>query len=349
METKPLNILVVRFRQMGDAVLTTPLLNTLRNSFPDAHIDFVLNENIAPLFENHPSVDHVIPFSYEERYHIFKYIRKIWRTTHKTHYDVIIDLRSTINTMLFAMSSPSSAMRIGLRKSYTWLAFNHRLERCGNDTNMVDHNIKFAQPLAKHGDILNDNNLTLGITEEELSSFRSYMEEKGIDFSRKVMLVGVVAKIPSRAWPENRIVELLSRWIATYPDMQLVFNYAPGVEEESAKRIYAALGSPKNIFINISARSMRQLAAMAYNCTAYFGNEGGARHIVHAMGRPSLVICSPHAVKNKWLPTHTGVAAWGIAASDYGDTRGKGYAQIYDMITVDKVWKVLDEFIKVNA
>ena len=37
------NILVVRFRQMGDAVLTTVICNTLRQNFPEARIDYVLN------------------------------------------------------------------------------------------------------------------------------------------------------------------------------------------------------------------------------------------------------------------------------------------------------------------
>ena len=44
-----MKILVVRFRQMGDAILATPLLSTLRANYPDAQIDFVLNERIAPL------------------------------------------------------------------------------------------------------------------------------------------------------------------------------------------------------------------------------------------------------------------------------------------------------------
>ena len=46
-----MKILVIRFRQMGDAILATPLLSTLRANFPDAQIDFVLNERIAPLFK----------------------------------------------------------------------------------------------------------------------------------------------------------------------------------------------------------------------------------------------------------------------------------------------------------
>ena len=77
---------------------------------------------------------------------------------------------------------------------------------------------------------------------------------------------------------------------------------------------------------------MRQLAAMAANCTAYFGNEGGGRHIVHAMGRPSLVICSPTVSKTTWLPQDTDVQAVGIDDSDYS------------LISVDRVWTVLQQF-----
>ena len=57
-----MKILVVRFRQMGDAILATPLLSTLRANYPDAQIDFVLNERIAPLFEGHPAISRVITF-----------------------------------------------------------------------------------------------------------------------------------------------------------------------------------------------------------------------------------------------------------------------------------------------
>ena len=98
-----MKILVVRFRQMGDAILTTVVLNSLKKSFPDCSIDFVLNDKICPLFEGHPSINRLIPFTDEERHSFFKYIRKVWHVVHSTHYDVIIDMRSTMNTMLFAL------------------------------------------------------------------------------------------------------------------------------------------------------------------------------------------------------------------------------------------------------
>ncbi len=328
-----MKILVIRFRQMGDAILATPLLSTLKKNFPEAQIDFVLNERIAPLFDGHPAISRVITFSDDERHSFLTYIKKVWRIVHEDRYDVIIDMRSTINTMLFALFSLRSPWRIGIRKPYTWGVFNHRYEGCEDDESMIDHNLKLSLPLIsnqKRG--ITDRNLSLFITEKEKADFRAYMHQKGINFSRPVMLVGVTAKLEHKTWAEDRMTEVLRRMIETFPQWQLIFNYAPGREEENARRIYEQLNSPKSVFLNIAAKSPRELAAMAANCTAYFGNEGGGRHIVHAMGKPSLVICSPYASKTTWLPQDTDIVAWGIDATSY------------DLITVERVWKELEHF-----
>ena len=55
-------IIVLRFRRVGDAVISTVLCSSLKKTFPKARIDYVLNENIAPLFENHPDIDKIIRF-----------------------------------------------------------------------------------------------------------------------------------------------------------------------------------------------------------------------------------------------------------------------------------------------
>ena len=357
-----MRILVIRFRQMGDAILATPLLSTLKANFPDAQIDFVLNERIAPLFEGHPAINHIITFTDEERHSLLNYIRKVWRTVHQTRYDAVIDMRSTTNTMLFALCSLRSRWRIGIRKPYTWGIFNHRFEGCEDNESMISHNLRLAEPLRASMEgkgWKEDRNLSLSITDEEKQDFRHYMEQQGIDFRRPVLLVGVTAKLPSKTWPEDRMTEVLHRFISAFPQFQLIFNYAPGQEAENARRIFDRLSSyaatssqplsqpplqPFPVFLNIEAKSPRQLAAMAANCTAYFGNEGGARHIVHAMGCPSLVVCSPGASKTTWLPQDTSVLARGIAATDIADVSAMSREEQYALITVDRVWEELENF-----
>ena len=340
-----MNILVIRFRQMGDAILATPMLNSLRESFPDARIDFVLNERIAPLFRGHTAISNIITFTDEERHNARVYIKKVWRITHDVHYDVIIDMRSTMNTMLFALMSPRSKYRIGIKKPYTLMVFNHRFGGCEDNESMITHNMKLISPLVPRTSHLVPR-ISLTITDEEQHTFRQYMEKQGIDFSRPVMLVGVTAKLENKTWHEDRMTATLEHIIKNHPEMQLVFNYAPGREAENARRIYKRLGSPEQVFINIEAKSMRELAAMAANCTMYFGNEGGARHIVHAMGKPSFVICSPMASKTTWLPSDTDIPAVGISPEDISSVSGLSYKEQYDLITVKHVCSGLDSFLK---
>jgi heptosyltransferase-2 len=51
---------------LGDAVMTTPALQRLREALPDAHLTLLTHEKLADLWHRHPSVDAVITFSPSE-------------------------------------------------------------------------------------------------------------------------------------------------------------------------------------------------------------------------------------------------------------------------------------------
>ena len=111
-------VLVIRFRRIGDAVLSVVICSSLRKSFPEAEIRYVLNDHIAPLFENHPDIDKIITFSDEENNHFFEYLRKVRQLMKTERYDVIIDTRATIKTLWFSAFSLRTKYRIGTSKFY---------------------------------------------------------------------------------------------------------------------------------------------------------------------------------------------------------------------------------------
>lgn len=345
-----MKILVIRFRQMGDAILTTVVLNSLKKSFPGCSIDFVLNDKICPLFEGHPSIDRLIPFTEEERHNFFRYIKKVYHIVHSTHYDVIIDMRSTMNTMLFAQLSPSTRYRIGIKKGYTKLAFNCFVPRSRADQSMIDHNLDMLKPLEKEGKLALDDHFTLHITPAEQDAYDQYLKAQGIELNKPILLAGVTAKLDYKTWNEGRMTWTLQQFIQKYPDVQVIFNYAPGKEKENAYRIYEQLGKPKQVRIQVEAKSQRELVALANRVTMYFGNEGGGRHIVHACGKPSFVIVAPTTNKTTWLPQND-VPTDGIAVTDIG---GRSQEQLesldrqqkYDLITQEEVWKRWSRFIE---
>src|SRR5260370_36095333 len=60
---EPRRILVRGVNWLGDAVMSTPALQRLRERFPNAHIAMLTQENLAGLWEYPPSLNSVIPFS----------------------------------------------------------------------------------------------------------------------------------------------------------------------------------------------------------------------------------------------------------------------------------------------
>ena len=139
-------ILVIRFRQIGDAILSAALCSSLKRSFPDAEVHIVLNSGIAPLFSPHPDIDKVIPFTPAENKNLFKYSRKIYDVLSEEKYDVIVDLRSTTRTLLFSFLSLFTGhkpYRVGGKKWYSTLLQNSNVVSPAGGS-IIDRNQKYA-------------------------------------------------------------------------------------------------------------------------------------------------------------------------------------------------------------
>ena len=340
-------ILVVRFRRVGDAVLTTALCTSLRKSFPDAEIHYVLNAGIAPLYVDHPDVDQVISFSNRDNANIFRYILRVRQVMRQNRYDVIIDVRSTFRTLFFALFGFSTPYRIGTKKSYNHFLHNYRIDnRCDKTTDVIHHLLMLLKPLEAEGKIVYCPEFRLYVTEPEKQAFHKYMEHEGIDFSRPVILAAVAARLAHKVWNKENMKEVLRRIIEKY-NAQIIFNYA-GDEEDYAVSMHRELDMNPNIFTTIKANSLRELCALAVNCDFFFGNEGGPRHLSQALNIPSFAIFPPGIPKAMWLPAE-GDNYQGISPDDVTpreQQEGMDYQQRFNLIKVEQLWNKLDAMLQ---
>src|SRR3984893_8996531 len=56
-----MNILVLKPSGLGDVLMTTPLVGTLRAAYPDARIDYAVGEWARPAAASSPAMDEVLP------------------------------------------------------------------------------------------------------------------------------------------------------------------------------------------------------------------------------------------------------------------------------------------------
>ena len=343
------NILIIRFRRVGDSVLAMALCHSLKLSFPTAKIHYVLNDNIAPLYDGHPDIDHVIPFNNEEQ-HGLAYLKKVRHIMKETHYDVIIDMRSTVKTLPFALLSRHTPYIIGRKKWYTNFIHNYRLTTPVGADRVVS-NLHLMDPLSSETKLIKDEHFPLYITDQERTDYRQYLQKQGLNLNKPVMLCAVTTRIVGKSWPKEHMTEILRRILENY-DVQLVFNYAGEVEARVANEYYEALDHNPRIFLNIEAKGLRQLCALCASSQFFFGNEGGPRHISQAFDVPSFAIYPPGIDKHFWLPGNS-ERYQGISPDESvlpNEQKNMSYQERMALITVNDVWArlryMLDLYIK---
>lgn len=269
---------------------------------------------------------------------------------HETKYDVIIDTRSTVKTLAFALFSLRTPYRIGSIKKYNRLLHNFRMDnRRDAHLSMITQNLLFLKPLESIAKVQYVSDFKFYISDTEKMFFRAYMEKNGIDFSRPVILTTVTARIPWKIWDKDRMESVLRKIIDTY-DAQLIFNFSGAVESNFAMEIFKDMNHDPHIFTSIQANSLRELSALLANCNFFFGNEGGPRHVAQAMGIPACAIFPPGIPKAQWLPQE-GLHNQGISPEDFyteAYMKDMDYSARFNLLDTEKVWTKVDSFLSAH-
>ena len=344
-----MKILVVRFKQIGDSILASPICNSLKQTFPDAEIDYVLYEHVAPLFKNHKYIDNVITISEKEQKNWFKYLAKVWKVTRKK-YDIIIDIMSTPKSEMFTLFGIGAKYRIGRTKKGRGYTYTHKIDEPTDAKNKVDKFLRMLKPLEKEYKIVYDPNFTITITPEEKAYLREKMVKAGVDFSKPVFACAVTTRVPFKIYPIDCMVKVINTLLDDLKDIQILFYYSPD-QKPFIKDVHEnMLGNNKRVFSNIETASIRELAMLLDNCDLYFGNEGGPRHLAQALDIPSFAIYFPESDKKEWLPytndKHQGVISSEMADSFEGMTRDEIYRLITPEYVVEQVEDLYNKYVK---
>ncbi|MDR1372525.1 MAG: lipopolysaccharide heptosyltransferase family protein [Dysgonamonadaceae bacterium] len=257
----------------------------------------------------------------------------------ETEYDLIIDIRSTFKTVLFSVFSLKSPYRIGRKKLYNYFIHNYRVDTLV-DGDEISRALSILKPLEKDFEVKYDRNFRIYVSDEKKMIFRTKMKLYGIDFSKPVIVCAVATRIHNKMWEQEKMTALLARIIKNF-DVQLIFNYGSFAEKKIAFQIKKAIGNNSQIFTDINAGNLGELAALIANSDFFLGNEGGPRHISQALDIPSFAIYPHGADKKFWLPNAC-ERFQGIEAEDITEqTKDKNLSskEKFAFVTVDEVWK----------
>ncbi|MEG0300881.1 MAG: glycosyltransferase family 9 protein [Cetobacterium sp.] len=337
-----MKILVVRFKQIGDAILSSVICKSLKETYPEAKIDYVLYENVAPLFKNQPYINNVITITKEEQKNPFKYIKKVWEVT-RNDYDIVIDIMSTPKSELFALFSRKAKYKIGRYKPKRGYTYTHSILEPSSEFDKADKFLKMLDPLIKDGvDVKLNPNYSLEFLDEERSKLHKRMEDEGVDFNKIIIPLAINSRRPEKVYPIDLMKKVAEGLLEKY-DSQIILYYSPN-EKEFAKKFHEELGWDKRIVSTIHTESIRELGALLSNCDIFVGNEGGPRHLAQALDIPSFAIFSPGSNKHDWLSRgnkrHEGIEPRDIETPDYDKL---SYEEKYRLMKPEKILEEIDK------
>jgi len=285
-------VLVVRLRSIGDAVLATPSLLALRRFLPEAEIDVLLEDWVAPVLEGFREVDRVIAV---ERSNWAR--ARLIGTLRAARYDVAFNLHGG-TTATFLTKASNARHRVGFA-SYQYARLHNHLAPPPAQIWQQPNTHSVEQQLALLGwtgvPVSDRPRTRLAVTTHADEKTKRRLLAEGLDDAQPFVLMHPAAAFESKTWPAERFARVADHLRAR--GLRTVVVAAPD-EAEIAREVAARAHGR---IIQFTDLSLPELIALAHRAHIFIGNDSGVAHIAAAVRTPVVVIFGSSNVAH-WRP-----------------------------------------------
>lgn len=289
-------ILVIRLRSIGDTVLTTPSLFALRRFLPDAQIDILLEDWVAPVLEGSALVDRVItvpPDSNSARARIARELRA-------SRYDVVYNLHGG-TTATFLTRATGAKHRVGF-DNYQYARLHNHVAPSPLQiwARPILHSVE--QQLALIGwtgvPVTDRPPTQLVVTAQALESVRRKLIEADFNPDSSFAMIHPAAAFATKTWAAENFARVVDHLF--HQGLPPVLVVAPKEKDraESVKQLTSAA------VVVLGDLSLPEVTALASRASLFVGNDSGIAHIAASAGAPCVVIFGS-SNRNHWRPWTT--------------------------------------------
>lgn len=296
MPVKAERILVVRYRFIGDTILTVPFLKNLRLAYPDALIDVLVGPQSGEVLAGCPYVDNFITFD-TTRFHKYDRgqgkARSFWSYVfelRKKKYDTVFLLKRSLSSAWLSFLI-GARNRIGYESEGRSLLLTHKVE-WDKDKHEV---LSTFDVLKAAGVKIVDDELEAWISDAERNeTFRLVPQLKGKGLK---VLFHAAAAHPDKLYP----LEHWAKIIKVLSQQEKITAFFTGSSEDAT--LYNKLQELAGISgVNTAGLlSLRQSMALLAEMDLAICTDSGPAHLSAAVGTPTIALFGP-TDPERWRP-----------------------------------------------
>ena len=341
------NILVINLMHIGDLMLVTPVLRTLRANYPSARLTLLADKKLRDLVEFNPHIDECMLIDKKGRDdHLGSFFRFILGVRRKK-FDLVINLHR--NERASAIAAFSGAKRIvGYSKPGFSLFFDEVLP----NKKAVMHQIhSHFEVLTKACGVtrIDDGGLEMeippGMDDEAARLWRENFPE-----GQKVVAFNIGASWPTKRWLDEYFAECADRLVERGYGVAF---YGGPMDEEMVRDCLAKMKHKDSDAVRVftGKLSLGVLAGMLRRSVLFLTTDSGPMHVGVAMNMPVVTMFGsspvpgfyPYDAKDVLVKTPEPCHPCGIHICP---KKGDDYMACMKKIPVDVVMHYVDELLE---
>jgi heptosyltransferase I len=317
-------ILLVRLGSLGDVIHALPAASALRDAFPEARIDWLIEPKWRRLLEGNPDLSEIIPLEKRTAAGLIATVQRL----RAAHYTCAIDFQGLYKSALPAFAS-GTPRRIGFpstyaREGFASMFYTDKINPRG--AHKVDHNLTLAQAA---GARTSSPRFPLTLRPEDETQVTQELARHNLT---NFFVLNPGGGWRSKCWPPERYGELHHR-LAAQHGWRGIISFGPG-EESLAQELVSAAGNPAPLALPLG---LGPLMALMRRAKFVVSADTGPLHLASALGTLVVGLYGPTDSARNGPYGGTSIVIRNPSKSETTYRRGASYSSPMLSITVDQV------------